>query len=240
MSAASGRRVAALYDVHGNLPALEAALAAARGAGADLLVFGGDLAWGPLPAETVAAIRALDDLPVLHVRGNADREVAFGQADDAVTRWAAARLGAAARAWLGGLPHAQVVAVEGLGAVRFCHGSPRSDAEALTAATPEARAAEALTHVDEPVVVCGHTHAQFDRDVAGRRLVNPGSVGLPFGAPGAHWALLHAGGADLLVTPYDTAAAGAAFRAAGGPEAEDFARHAAGPPPAALAAELHG
>jgi predicted phosphodiesterase len=172
-------RVAALYDVHGNLPALEAALTAARERGADAIVFGGDLAWGPLPAETVAAIRAVDG--ARFVRGNADREVA--------------------------------------GALE--------------------RVAEMLAGVGEPVVVCGHTHAQFDRVVGATRVVNAGSVGLPFGAPGAHWAVLGPD-VELVVTPYDTAAAGAAFLAAGGPEAADFAEHAAQPPPESTAAELYG
>jgi predicted phosphodiesterase len=230
-------RVAALYDVHGNLPALEAALAAARERGADAVVFGGDLAWGPLPAETVAAIRAVDG--ARHVRGNADREVAGALVDDEVTRHAVAALGDEALAWLGALPEAQVVDVDGLGPVRFVHGSPRSDEETITAVTPDERVAEMLVGVAEPVVVCGHTHAQCDRVVGPTRVINAGSVGLPFGAPGAHWALLGPG-VELVVTPYDTAAAGAAFLAAGGPEAADFAEHAAQPPPASTAAELYG
>jgi predicted phosphodiesterase len=230
-------RVAALYDVHGNLPALEAALAAARERGADTIVFGGDLAWGPLPAETVAAIRAVGG--ARHVRGNADREVAGALVDDEVTRHAVAALDNEARAWLGALPAAQMVAVDGLGPVRFVHGSPRSDEETITAATPSERVAEMLAGVAEPVVVCGHTHAQFDRVVGATRVVNAGSVGLPFGAPGAHWVLLGPD-VDLVVTPYDTAAAGAAFRAAGAPQAADFADHAAKPPPASTAAELYG
>jgi predicted phosphodiesterase len=222
--------------VHGNLPALEAALAAARDRGAEVLVFGGDLAWGPLPAETVARIRGLD---ALHVRGNADREVAAALADDAVTRWAAQRLDDDDRAWLGGLPETQTVAVQGLGRVRFVHGSPRSDEETITDATPGERIAEMLAGVGEDVVVCGHTHAAFDRRVGATRVVNAGSVGLPFGVPGAHWLLLGPG-VEHVVTPYDAAAAGAAFRAAGGPDAEDFAAHAAAPPPASTAAELYG
>ncbi len=96
-----------------------------------------------------------------------------------------------------------------------------------------------LAGVGADVVVCGHTHAGFDRRVGATRVVNAGSVGLPFGAPGAHWLLLGPG-VEHVVTPYDAAAAGAAFRAAGGPEAEDFAAHAAAPPPASTAAELYG
>jgi predicted phosphodiesterase len=173
------------------------------------------------------------------VRGNADREVAGALEDDAVTRWARQQLDDDDRAWLGDLPEAQVVVVEGLGRVRFVHGSPRSDDETITAATPSERVAPMLAGVGEDVVVCGHTHAAFDRRVGATRVVNAGSVGLPFGAPGAHWLLLGPG-VEHVVTPYDPAAAGAAFRAAGGPDAEDFAVHAATPPPASTAAELYG
>jgi predicted phosphodiesterase len=221
--------------VHGNLPALEAALGEARRRGADLIVFGGDLAWGPMPAETVTLIRALD---AVHVRGNADREVAAAAGDE-MTTWAAAQLSGDDRAWLGALPEEQVVEVEGLGPVRFVHGSPRSDEETITAVTPRERVAAMLDGVEEPVVVCGHTHAQFDRTVGVTRVVNAGSVGLPFGAPGAHWLLLGPG-VEHVVTPYDAGAAATLFRASGSPEAEELAAHAAAPPPASTAAELYG
>jgi putative phosphoesterase len=232
-------RVAALSDPHGNLPALETAIAAARGARAELVVFGGDLAWGPMPAQTIAAVRALD-LPALFVRGNADREVADPPVGDEIAAWCAGQVTEDDRAWLRDLPEAQVVEVDGLGAVRFCHGSPRSDEEGLTVATPAERVRAALAGATEPVIVCGHTHAQFDRRVGGTRLLNPGSVGLPFGAPGAHWALLGPEDVRFVVTGYDGEAAGALFRAAGGPDAADFAAHALAPPPARTAVELHG
>ena len=190
-----------------------------------------------MPAETVARIRALD---ALHVRGNADREIADGSRDDAVTQWAMEHLGESGRAWLSGLPEEQVVEVEGLGRVRFVHGSPRSDEETITAVTPEARVAEMLEGVEEPLVVCGHTHAAFDRRVGGTRIVNAGSVGLPFGQPGAHWLLLGRGIVEHVVTPYDFEAAGAHFRALGAPDADEFADHIEAPPPASTAAELYG
>jgi predicted phosphodiesterase len=130
--------------------------------------------------------------------------------------------------------------VDGLGQVLFCHGSPRSDEEILTAITPPKRLDPILDGVTQDLVVCGHTHAQFDRRVGGTRLLNPGSVGLPFGAPGAHWALLGPDDVRFVVTGYDGEAAGALFRAAGGPDAADFAAHALAPPPARTAVELHG
>jgi diadenosine tetraphosphatase ApaH/serine/threonine PP2A family protein phosphatase len=93
--------------------------------------------------------------------------------------------------------------VEGLGRVLFCHGSPRSDEEMLLRTASEDRLTEILDGVDADVVVCGHTHMQFDRVVGEKRVVNAGSVGLPYGAAGAHWVEL---GPDVRHrrTPYDS------------------------------------
>jgi putative phosphoesterase len=165
--------VAALYDVHGNLPALEAVLAAV---GDMPLVFGGDVAWGPLPVETVDRIRSLD---ALAIRGNADRDL-----DD---EWIEQRLGPERLEWLTTLPAQVELEIEGLGRVLFCHGSPRSDEEMLLRTTPEQLLIEILDGVEADVVVCGHTHMQFDRTVGSKRVVNAGSVGLAYGARGAHW-----------------------------------------------------
>jgi putative phosphoesterase len=167
-------RVAALYDVHGNLPALEAALAEIRD---DMpIVFGGDVAWGPMPVETVDRIRALD-APAL--RGNADRDLG--------DEWIERELGPKRLQWLQSLPEQIELDVDGLGRVLFCHGSPRSDEEMLLRTAPEERLRTILEGVGADVVVCGHTHMQFDRSVGAKRVVNAGSVGLPYGASGAHW-----------------------------------------------------
>lgn len=239
-------RVAALYDVHGNLPALRAVLADVEAAGADLIVFGGDLAWGPLPRETMEVISGFRD-DAKFVRGNADREVAarLGEADGldpstaAVNTWAADELSAEERSFLGSLPDSVAVDVNGLGPVLFCHGSPRSDEETITTATPDERVSEMVAAVDQSVVVCGHTHAQFERRVGDKLVVNAGSVGLPFGAPGAYWALL---GRDVSLrrTDYDYEGAAAMFRAKDSPEAGEFAEHILAPPPHTTAADLWG
>jgi predicted phosphodiesterase len=159
--------------VHGNLPALEAVLGEV---GATQLVFGGDLAWGPMPVETVDRIRSLD---ALALRGNADRDLG--------DEWIERRLGPERLEWLTTLPEQVELDVEGLGRVLFCHGSPRSDEEMLLRTASEERLTEILAGVEADVVVCGHTHMQFDRVVGDKRVVNAGSVGLPYGATGAHW-----------------------------------------------------
>lgn len=225
-------RVAALYDIHGNLPALEAVLAEVEGAGADLIVIGGDVVSGPMPRATLERLLALGDR-ARWIRGNADREVvaAFdglplgpGVADDVreVTTWTAAQLERRHREALAGLPERVTLDVEGVGEVLFCHGSPRSDEEMLTRATPEARLREALAGVRQRVVVCGHTHMPFDRELDGVRVVNAGSVGMPYGEPGAHWLLL---GPDVCPrrTTYDLEQAAADIRVSGYPQAQDFA-----------------
>ncbi|MDQ3914393.1 MAG: metallophosphatase family protein [Actinomycetota bacterium] len=227
-------RVAALYDVHGNVAALQAVLDEVRGAGADLVVFGGDLAWGAFPREAVDLVME-PGLPALYVRGNADRSVARADAEmpewvGEVTRWCHERLGERHRTFLLRQSESVSVDVDGLGAVFFCHGSPRSDEESLTVLTPEERLRDAVARVAERVVVCGHTHMQFDRTVGGTRVVNAGSVGMPYeGAPGAYWALLSQD-VSLRRTPYDYEAASAAVAASGCPYAEELAGDVLAPP----------
>jgi putative phosphoesterase len=219
-------RVAALYDVHGNLPALDAVLADVEAAEVDAVVVGGDIAIGPMPRETLARVLELGER-ALFLRGNGDREIAAAPAGSGLwierTRWSAEQLERGQLAWLAALPDTQSLSVDGLGDVLFCHGSPRSDEEILTRISPEERVAAAVSDVEEQVVVCGHTHVQFDRDVAGKRLVNAGSVGMPYEAqPGAYWALLGPD-VELRRTDYDLEAAAAAVRATGFPDAEGLA-----------------
>jgi predicted phosphodiesterase len=139
-------------------------------------MFGGDVAWGPLPVETVDRIKSLD---ALAIRGNADRDL--GDA------WLEQRLGPERLEWLTSLPQQLELEIDGVGRVLFCHGSPRSDEEMLLRTASDERLTEILAGVEADVVVCGHTHMQFDRTVGPRRVVNAGSVGLPYGATGAHW-----------------------------------------------------
>ena len=219
-------RVAALYDVHGNLPALEAALAEVEEAEVDAVVVGGDVAIGPMPRAALVRLLALGER-ALFVRGNGDREIddppVGGDLWEERTRWSAAQLDRGQLAWLAALPDTQTVDVDGLGSVLFCHGSPRRDDEILTAISPEERVAAAVAGVAEPVVVCGHTHVQFDRQAVGKRLVNAGSVGMPYEArPGAYWALLGPE-VELRRTDYDLEAAAEAIRATGFPAADELA-----------------
>jgi predicted phosphodiesterase len=198
-------RVAVLSDVHANVPALRAVLAEPDVAAADLVVFNGDLTWGVAPDETVAIVKALGPRAVC-VRGNSERyvrQIATGAYTPATPRqeWIPARHGPGALAFVGSFPFSVVVDVRGLGPVRFCHGSPRSDNELITPGTPQDRFRELAAGIGERTLVSGHSHLQFDRivpdgDGGGWRSVNPGSVGLPYhdAEPGfACWALLGPG-----------------------------------------------
>ena len=197
----------------------------------DVVVIGGDVASGPMPSETLALLESLGER-VRFIRGNADRVLDFagyGSAgEDEVwvrsRRWSAQRLGEERLRFLAGLPLDVVLDVEGVGNVRFCHGAPGSDEEAITRVTPEGRLRKLLAGIEERVVVCGHTHIQFDRAVAGVRIVNAGSVGAPYEArPGAYWLLA---GPDLShrCSAYDVHDAVRRIRATGYPNAEKFAQ----------------
>ena len=215
--------LALLYDVHGNLPALEAVLAEVGDA--DAIVIGGDFSRGPMPVETVDRLRGLGER-VRFIRGNADRPAAGEGA------WEMDMLGGERLDFIAGLPETVTIDVEGLGDVLFCHGSPRSDEDIITAVTPDDRLGRILEGVAEPVVVCGHTHHQFDHAAHGRRIVNAGSIGMPYeGRRGAFWAMLGPD-VELRSTAYDLDAAAAAIRATGFPDADELVATLGEPPTA--------
>jgi putative phosphoesterase len=190
--------VAALYDIHGNLAALEAVLAEVPEDAT--IVVGGDIcAGGDRPSETLARLRGLGDR-VAWVRGNADRELYPGEEGLAPPGALDATRDALSEdeiEYLHDLPETQVV-----DDVLYCHASPRNDVDIFTERTPEERIAFLFDGLEMSTVVCGHTHMQFDRFVGGVRVVNAGSVGMPYEEePGAYWLL------DLAHrrTPYDGA-----------------------------------
>jgi putative phosphoesterase len=225
-------RVAALYDIHGNLPALEAVLHDVRQAGAEQVVVGGDVVPGPMPRETLACLLDLD-LPVQFIHGNGDREVLSrmrGIETDAVPEqfretmlWTARQLHVADyESALASWPSTIRVPIGGLGEVLFCHATPRSDTEIFTRLTSEQRLLPIFGALDVPLVVCGHTHMRMDRMVGEVRVLNPGSVGMPFGEPGAYWLLL---GPDVEFrqTHYDLGKAAERIRNTDYPQAQEFA-----------------
>jgi putative phosphoesterase len=213
-------RVAVLADIHGNLPALDAVLDDIDAAGVDGIVLNGDIATGPMPAETLDRLVELRE-QAIWVRGNADRELVAAydgrlnpdlpNAARPPTEYCASRLEARHRNLLADLPLSVTMDVTGLGPVRFCHATTRSDTEIVLVDSPVERYRDAFANTDEPTVVLGHTYMPFDRLADRRRFINPGSVGMPYGSPGAFWALL---GPDITLrrTEYDVNVAAEMFR----------------------------
>jgi predicted phosphodiesterase len=210
--------VAVLSDIHGVLPALDAVLAEPELGAADRIVLTGDIAAGPQPAQVLDRLLSLGER-VTWVRGNADRELADlarGKdipVPDEISPWAASQLSRDQVSLLAGLPHPVTCDVDGFGQVLFCHGTPRDDEEVVLADTRIERWAEVLEGLpaDVTTVACGHTHMPFLRLAHGRLIVNPGSVGMPYGRAGAHWALLAGGAVTLRRSEFDAAAACAAI-----------------------------
>ena len=206
--------LAVLYDVHGNLPALEAVLSDADRAGADRFVLGGDYAlFGPWPAETVDRLRELD---ATWIRGNGERWTA--QPDDAPDDDVVQSAIAASRQELGAAVVEQLAALPEehfSDEARYCHGSPASDVRSFFP-EPGEDEAELLRGVNDERLVFGHTHLQFRRRSAERGidLVNPGSVGMPFdGDPRAGYALIADDGeVELRRVGYDHTASASAVR----------------------------
>ncbi len=231
-------RVAAIYDIHGNLPALEAVLADIRAASLDLVVVGGDVVPGPMPRESLQIL--LDfPVPTQFIHGNGEvavLEVMAGrepslvpQQHRPVIRWCAEQLSGWEQlliTW----PKTSTIELPSLGKVLFCHATPRDENEIFTRLTPEDRILPAFDGLDASVVVCGHTHMQFERVIGRTRVVNAGSVGMPFGRTGADWLLIDEA-IELMHTSYDLDQAADRIRQSGYPDADAFVdRYLLNPP----------
>ena len=202
-------RVAALYDIHGNLPALEAVLQDVRQADVDQIVVGGDIVPGPMSREALELLLNLD-LPVQFIHGNCELAVLAqlaGIRGAPITYWGTTSGEPLPEPYLGNMrwsaeqvseydslfaswPKTLQLQIDGLGEVLFCHGTPRSETELFTRLTAEDRLLPLFEGLNVNVVICGHTHMQFDRRIGKTRVVNAGSVGDPYGEPGAYWVLL--------------------------------------------------
>jgi predicted phosphodiesterase len=243
-------RVAALYDIHANLPALDVVLEEVHQARVDRIVVGGDALPGPMPRETLDRLFALD-VPVDFIHGNGElavlaqigvsnpADVAYwGTASGAPLpaehrpplRWTADQLDSELAARVAAWPKTVRLDVAGLGPVLFCHGTPRSETEIFTRLTAAALLEPIFADAGATLVVCGHTHMPFDRPIGRTRVVNAGSVGMPFGDPGADWLLL---GPDVEFrhTSYDLAHAADRVRQTTYPQAEEFAARSILQPP---------
>ncbi len=199
-------RVAALYDVHGNVCALEAVLADAGEVEAYL--FGGDVFWGPWAGETLEVVRSLGER-ALFVRGNWERYLLEGKDE-----WTAPSVSPdVVREW------PLTLTLDG---VVYCHATPARDDDIVL---PQLERSD-WSAFTAPLTVCGHTHVQFAID----RIVNPGSVGLPTVRAVAWWALVENGDVEPRTTEYDTAATAEAMRRSKMPEVGELADEVLRPP----------
>ncbi len=234
-------RVAALYDIHGNLPALEAVLEEVQRAHVDRIVVGGDVVVGPMSRDALHRLTDLDT-PVDFIQGNCEVAVLADMAGRdpgplpeqvrAAIHDTALQFRAEDQRLMASWPKTFRLDIAGVGEVFFCHATPRNENECFTRLTPEDRLTPLFDPLNVAVAVCGHTHMQFDRMIGNTRVVNAGSVGMPFGEPGADWLLI---GPDLQLrhTSYDLADAAARIRRADYLQAEEFvSRYLLKPPPA--------
>jgi putative phosphoesterase len=189
-------KVAALYDIHGNLPALNAVLEDIRQADIDLIIVGGDVVLGPMSGECLDRLQALA-LPVQYIKGNCEAEVISkmkGMPNSSLPEtvlkniaWTADQLSPAHLEFIDSWPEQLSLNILGVGEVLFCHATPRSLTEVFTRLSPKSKLDELFGSVQENVIICGHTHMQFQLNLNGKRVVNAGSVGMPFAPPGAYW-----------------------------------------------------
>lgn len=226
--------IAAIYDIHGNLPALNAVLEELEEINPDTIIIGGDIVSGPMPGETLERLLSLDG-KVDFIRGNGDREVvmafdgkelpfAMSEKGREKTKWVAEQLTQYQRDFLSELPASITIPVDGLGDVLFCHATPRSDEEIFTPLTPPERLNHLFSDIQQRFVICGHTHMQFERSLENTHIYNAGSVGMPFAdKPGAYWLLLSPKGIEFRCTSYNFEMAAQEIKASGDPQAHEFA-----------------
>ena len=224
-------KVAAIYDIHGNLPALDAVLAEIRDAKVDRIVVGGDVIPGPMPYETLKRLLELDT-PVDFIRGNCEDMVLGLSKDDNSVELAdefremfqhsVNQIPADTLDIIAGWGETLTIEIDGIGKTLFCHGTPQNNNDIFTRLTPDNVLRPIFENLSVSLVVCGHIHMQFDRTIADVRVVNAGSVGMPYGKAGAYWLLLDSE-VQFKHTLYNLVEAGNMVRTTNYPQAHDFA-----------------
>jgi len=232
-------QIAALYDIHSNLPALDGVLREASDLKVDRIVVGGDVLPGPMPREALERLAELE-CPVDYILGNgevavldclAGRTPRAPEQYQPTLRWVAGEISSDQVRFISGWPKTLRVTMEGLGEVLFCHGTPRDENEIFTESTPENVLLPIFDSAKAKLVICGHTHMQFERRIGETRVLNAGSGGMPFGEPGADWLLLSPSGIEFRHTSYDLREAAERIRGTKYPQSEEFAARSILQPP---------
>ncbi len=191
--------IAALYDIHGNLPALEAVLAELEKFNVDQFVIGGDVVLGPMPGACIDRLMKID-LPMHFVRGNCETAVlravenrpndSFPPAVQEAIQWIAENSSDEHLDIIASWQEQVAITTPSLGEILFCQATPRDENEIFTIQTKDEKLLPIFDNVEADLVICGHTHMQFDRMIGNMRVINAGSVGMPFGGNGAFWLLI--------------------------------------------------
>ncbi len=223
-------RIAAIYDIHGNVPALEAVLGDIKAKDVDLIVVGGDVVAGPFPVETLNLLQGITS-PTQFILGNSESDVlrciegkpinALSKRAEEVARWITLQLSTSQKIFLSTWTPTTKIATDKWGEILFCHGTPRSNTEIFTQRTSHKNLSSIFESISSSLVVCGHTHMQFDIHFNNKRIVNAGSVGMPFGETGADWLSID-DEIHLMHTDYDTDEAARRIKQSDYPGVEDF------------------
>ena len=226
-------RVAALYDIHGNLPALEAVLNEVHQLKVDKILVGGDVVLGPMSQECLDLLMSLK-MPTHFIKGNCEVAVINASNGKPIPNlpekvlkdihWTVNQLFSHHFTFMEQWPLTLTMEIKDLGNVLFCHATPENENDIFTRLTPEKELLSIFEKIDVNHVVCGHTHMQFDRKIGSVRVINAGSVGMPFGDPGAYWLLLD-GDIDLRCTTYHLQNAADRIMATAYPDADSFAKN---------------
>lgn len=224
-------KTAALYDIHGNLPALKAVLCDVEQAGVEQIIIGGDLLVGPMSRECLEAMHQCA-LPTKYILGNCEVAVLdvlagndLGPMPESAIEditWTAEQISIEYQKHIASWPKTIDLDLPGLGRVLFCHATPRDENEIFTKETKEEVLVPIFDGLQAGTIICGHTHMQFDRKIGSKRVVNAGSVGMPFGRQGAGWLLLDQQ-IQLQWTAYDLDEASRQIKNTNYPHANDFA-----------------
>lgn len=223
-------KIAALYDIHANPIALKAVLKDIEKIEVDLIIVGGDVITGPMLKETFVLLQNVIT-PMKYILGNAESEVLRHLNGDEINgltesaneeaRWVSKQLSSEQKETIGSWPKTEKIELEELGNILFCHGTPRSDIEIFTKITPKEKLKLKFENVNASIVICGHTHMQFDLSIGNLRVINAGSVGMPFGKTGADWLLIE-NTINFKHTAYDLEEAASLIRKSNYPYAESF------------------
>ncbi|MCQ2009789.1 metallophosphoesterase family protein [Sporolactobacillus sp. STSJ-5] len=227
-------KIAALYDIHGNFPALKTVLDELDRVRPDRIIIGGDMVSGPMPVQTLNCLLNLrNKTNITFIRGNGDREVVdaskgapllhMSEEGRVTTKWVANSLTGKQLDFLSNLDDVTSIHVDELGDVLFCHATPENDHDIFTPLSPKKRINKLFAEVEQSIVVCGHTHIQYEMKLEKTKIFNSGSVGMPFAKqPGAYWLLIDSDQIEFKRTTYDFEQAALEIREAHSPDAEDF------------------